>query len=278
MNRVSSILRRAALALVSAGVAGSMAALGAEPKVPKPEEGKVDGSGKFTPAFIEPNLRDTPPVPPDIRAFAMSLVREREDGVLSIGKVTADPETKEITLPAQVNAVEGTVEYALVTRGGKVHESLLATDASPVHLHLAVLLLGLAPTNANAPLPQFAMEVEWRGNGSARRAALEDLIVRAKESPEGPAKGTLRCPAWEYGGSRVVEGRLMAAVEGSVISLISDPMALVNVPRLGPVDDRLYVPNKGRLPALGMPVTLRLKPVPAKSPASSSPAPTPATP
>ena len=41
------------------------------------------------------------------------------------------------------------VEYAVVTRPAKTHESLFRTDVDPMHIHLAMLLLGAKPANVS---------------------------------------------------------------------------------------------------------------------------------
>ena len=69
-------------------------------------------------------------------------IRDLGQGRFQIGAVTLDTRQKALTFPAVVNMTTGLVEYAVVTTGGKVHESLLRTDAEPFHIHTAMLLLG----------------------------------------------------------------------------------------------------------------------------------------
>src|SRR5687768_133237 len=70
-------------------------------------------------------------------------IKDLGEGRLQIGSVTVDSKQKTLTFPALVNMTTGLVEYLVVTTGGKVHESLLRTDAEPFHIHTAMLLLGL---------------------------------------------------------------------------------------------------------------------------------------
>ena len=51
--------------------------------------------------------------------------------------------TRTVVFSARVNAVEGSIEYGIVTPAGPTHESLLVTEISPVNLHAAMLLLGI---------------------------------------------------------------------------------------------------------------------------------------
>ena len=62
-----------------------------------------------------------------------------------VGKVTVDKASRTVRIPAVVNMREQVIEYALVTQSGKTHESLFATEASPTDVHVAALLVGLAP-------------------------------------------------------------------------------------------------------------------------------------
>lgn len=239
-------------------------------EVPRPEQGKIGASGKFTPNYPFSNAQNAPTLPKDLETFAKSLVKPLGGGRLAIGRVTLDTKARTVSVPAQVNQTDGLVEYALVTTGGKVHEALLATDASPSHLHLAMLLLDLVPKGSSNSPVELRVDLEWQGNGPVRRLALEDLIVRGRDSEEGRRGSTLNCPAWHYGGSSIFNGRLASEMEGSIISLIMDPAALINAPRRLPVDDRLLLANTPKMPPKGMPVTLHFRSVP-KPPATPVP-------
>ena len=225
-------------------------------------KGVVDASGKFSPREQDSagELGELPSDPAILAKRASSLIRQEADGKISIGKVSVDPKTRTISIPAAVNARQGLIEYALVTNKGKIHEALFSTDASPLHIHLAALLLGLAPV---ADTPNRAMkievEVEWKPNGPARREPLTKLVALAKSSPTGPVGGTLEDGPWEYVGSSIDRGNLAAEREGSLIALIGDPVALIINPRPGRTDDELHVPNAELLPGKDFPVTVHIR-------------------
>ncbi len=88
---------------------------------------------------------------------------------------------------------------------------LLATRASPWHVHLGALLIGLAAPEEDAPPQDVGIVVEWETNGPRRSHRLEELIALAKESPWGPVGGTLAAGAWSYRGSIVDSLGLAAA-------------------------------------------------------------------
>src|SRR4051812_6510712 len=70
-----------------------------------------------------------------------SAARQLGPGIYEIGLVRVDAIKRQLTLPAQVNMLEGPIEYVLVSAIGKLHESIFKTDAQPVHIHTAALLL-----------------------------------------------------------------------------------------------------------------------------------------
>ncbi len=71
--------------------------------------------------------------------------------------------------------------------------------------------------------------------------------------------------SWLYSGSQITGGRFEAQAQGSFISLISDPAALINNPRPSRLDDRLHVPNKSQLPPLNTSVQVIIRAVQPKS-------------
>jgi hypothetical protein len=200
-------------------------------------------------------------------------VHQEGEGLYRLGAVRIDSKARTLTFPAQVNQREGLLEYAVVTRGGKLHEALLATDAQPLHVHLAALLLGLTSTNPAAPPSPLRIEVEWKGNGPVRRESLENLISLAKADALNERLGTLPNQAWDYTGSSMQQGALAADLEGSLIALIRDPVALAARPvppgEAARRHNVVLVPNAPVLPPLGLAVTVRLRP--AATPSGAKP-------
>lgn len=255
--------------MLAVGALGVVCALFAVPmRQPGPGEGTVNPSGKYIPD--DPSLR--PQIAPPVNPKAPSAVdlptpriEKQADGTMRIGRVTVDPKERTISFPAAVNAISGLIEYALVTKTGKVHESLLSTDITPLDLHVAALLLNLSPSQDAAVYARVLIEVEWETNGPKRRELLEDMIKLAKDGQYGREGAPLAAVGWNYAGSFLQGGMLAADREGSIITLIGDPVALLGNPRPDRVDDKVHVPNPARMPSLGMPVTVRLRLAPNAS-------------
>lgn len=233
---------------------------------PDPAQGSVDSSGRFVPAN-KPEGAQQPASPAIIQQQAAELIEKTGENTFRIGRVKCDRATKTISFQAKVQMREGLLEYALVTTKGKVHEALFATEASPLHIHMAALLLGLAPQGdpkqGEVPKPvPILIEVEWSTNGPEKKLALEELVAIAHDSPQGKIGGTLTRGSWLYQGSMLDANGFAAEREGSIISVISDSYALAGNPRPDSADDLLHVPNTALLPAKEMPVTVSFRPAP----------------
>jgi hypothetical protein len=191
-------------------------------------------------------------------------IRTLGGGLFQIGSVMLDQSNRFIRFPAAVQLRVETVEYAVVHQGGKTHESIFRTAARPQDIQVALLLLGARPQMTNSfgaqgdgpPLgDKVWIEAHWTNAGSVVKMPLEEL-VRNKETRQSMSHGE-----WIYNGSNFSEGAFTAQRDGSIISIQSDPDALINNPRPGRENDDLHQPNTERLPAMGAPVeiTIRLK-------------------
>ena len=192
-------------------------------------------------------------------------IREVSPGLFAVGAVKFDKAQRTVQFPAVLNMENSIVEYLLVTEAGKIHESVLRTTTEASHIQLALLLLGAkgAGTNdffevkpAAIPGEKIGLEVSWDAGQGPKKVPAEQLVWdRRAQRPM--AKGP-----WVYTGSRVIEGTFLAEQEGSLISLIVDPVALVNNPRPEADDDESWLVNTNGLPPLNWPVevTIRLMP------------------
>lgn len=189
-------------------------------------------------------------------------VRALGGGRFAIGLVTLDKSTRSISFPATVNLREETVEYVIVHKSGKAHESIFRTEARPQDVHLAMLLLDVKPVMTNwfgadgkAP-PQGEkvwIEVAWADLYSRHQMPAEDLVLN-KETGR-----TLKRGAWIYNGSNFSEGMFTAQRDGSILSIHIDPDALMNSPRPGRENDDLYRPHEEKLPPTGVAVLITIK-------------------
>jgi hypothetical protein len=186
-------------------------------------------------------------------------------GLFEIGKVRLNKNEKSVSFPAVLNMSPGLVEYVLVTETGKIHESLLRTDAEPYQIHMAMLLLGAkgAGTNAfpqkpNDPLPgdKVVLDVAWKdARGAQQKRRAEELIYNEQ------TKSAMSRGPWVYNGSRLFEGTFIAQQDGSIVSLIEDPDALINNPRQGRENDEIWEVKTNGLPPVNaaVEVTIRLE-------------------
>jgi hypothetical protein len=221
------------------------------------------------------------PAESSMTALTNTAVRMIEPGVFEVGRVRLDQRRRRITLPAVLNKTQGLMEYFLVTTYGKTHESILKTQAEPYHVHLAMLLLGAhGPGNADFPgspangvpgpvvhpsretIPgdKVSIEVEWKTPAGQTRRSAEEL-VRKSDTQAVMAHG-----GWVYNGSLIINNKFLAQMDGSIISLVTDPVALVNNTGPGHDNDLIWEPNMTNLPPRDLPVevTITFQDPPAK--------------
>ena len=223
-----------------------------------------------------PSLSPEKPVPPP-------NIREIAPGVFQVGQVKLEKAARRIKFPAKLNMTDGPLEYLLVTTEGKTHESVLRTDIEPMHLQIALLLLGAkgsqaAPlTNApaggpitqsaatrNPPLPGEAVtiEVSWTLGGKTERKRAEELVFNKR------TQAPMTSGPFTFTGSRVWQGRFIAQTEGSLIALITDPDAVFNNPRPDRDADDTWIVRKQAVPPVNTPVEVSITLVPAEKPAA----------
>ncbi|MCW1925046.1 YdjY domain-containing protein [Luteolibacter arcticus] len=241
--------------VVIAGLSVSALPLAAQNAVPA-DKGSLTDSGKFQPKDAAAAAAAVPNPAARLAELGVKLEGDR----MQIGLVELDRKTHTVSFPAKVHAVEGLIEYLLVNSKGKVHETLFVTEAEPQDIHVACLLAGWGKKDA-APV---LIEASWESNGPLRREPVENLVAFAKDHPQGETDGHLTPGSWTYTGSTIDAGGFAATREGSVVSLINDPAALVTNPRPGRDDDTLHVPNGKLLPAAGFPIKISLRPAPEK--------------
>src|SRR5207253_204122 len=74
-------------------------------------------------------------------------VERLTDNLYRVGKVLIDTKARTVVCRGTVNMDAGPIEYLAVAPNGKTHESLLLLEVRPLHLQVALLLLGLEPKN-----------------------------------------------------------------------------------------------------------------------------------
>ena len=220
------------------------------------QEGSVDAAGKFTPRTTE-----SPAPVPKTRTEAEAQLRKVLDikqtgpDTYTLGNVMLNTTLRTVSIPVRLNMRENPIEYALVTEDGKRHESLLTTDVRPEQFHLGCLLLGLGSENTARGRQTgevVSITVTWDRNGPPARYSLGELLALAPSSPSKHPSGEPFKPmtsvVWLYNGSFFTTSGFAAGREGSFISLISDPSALINNSGPDQANDEVHFPRREVLP------------------------------
>ncbi|NNE90495.1 MAG: hypothetical protein HKN23_02510 [Verrucomicrobiales bacterium] len=200
------------------------------------------------------------------------------DSRFKLGEIEFDAKTKEIFIPTVVNKREGgPIEYLLVHENGKIHESILVTDVSPLHLQIVLKLLKYKGGYGNVfdPLLPAAEQVGTDLNNGQQLDVVAKWTPKSEsgdgESPEpvtmnlctwiidGADAKPMPVEPWTYTGSEVRRGNYMAEVEGSLIATYLDPVAIFNMTRKGADRDDRWGANGEAIPEIGQRVTVILK-------------------
>lgn len=203
-------------------------------------------------------------------------VEELPDGKVRIGLVTLDRKSREIRIPSVVNmSGNELLEFALVHTQGKIHESLLTSDALPLHLNLAFKLLRYPPSahlylevDADGSITDrfrqekpeikaaasLKIEVEWTQDGRTRKNPINDWIVNAATGKAMPAD------PWIYGGSFFYNGKFVAQDSGDMLAIFLSNAALVNFSGQDNQSDEVWTAFPKRVPQEGTPVTVIISP------------------
>jgi hypothetical protein len=182
-------------------------------------------------------------------------------GIFDLGQVRLDQHRRCLSFPAVVNFVDVPMEYLIVHANGKTHESVLVTETHPYHIHVAALLLGARgaeigswPESDSAPIPgdHLVVEISWR------RWFRHHRIPAARTVLDRNAGREMATGPWIYNGSRIAEDAFTAERDGSIVSLITDPDALINNQLPGRNDDENWFANRRILPPMGSKVRVHL--------------------
>jgi len=215
---------------------------------------------------------ELPPQPPET---APPSIREVGIGEWTVGAIRLSKTRRMVSLPAKVKLTDGLLEYVLVHKTGKTHESMFSTDVPPYHLQVAMLLLGAKGagpdvlTNAppggpisNAELMEYKpkpvpgeeveISIRWQSNGTNVVHHMQDLVMNKKT---GKPMANAR---WVFSGSMVWEGAFIAQIEGSIMSIITDISAMFNSHHPERDRDSLWFVRENVLPADGSAVTIEI--------------------
>jgi len=215
------------------------------------------------PAQPQKPLPPPPPFGPRPGNLAQNvpMVEKVGPGLFRLGDITINKSAMTVTLPATVNMNKGLLEYLLVRTGGKTHESLLRTSVDPSHLQVAFLLLGLE--GSNRPLARQGDPESPQGNlvkitinllKDGKMVSLQPESWLAKKIDD---KMTDVQPLeWVFTGSVIRDKRFLAQLEGSMIAIYHDPIALIDNASVGGESDKIWFVKEGSVPPVGTEVLL----------------------
>jgi len=199
-------------------------------------------------------------------------IEKISDSQYRIGLITFDPKTRELRFPCEVNMAEGLLEFLIVHQKGKVHESLLKTAASPLHLQLALTLLRYKPSKElrlqpDDTFPEVAedikkaarlgIDLEWNDDGRVRRVPANEWIQHTSKASAMPATH------WVFAEADAAEGNFTPETTGDLAAIYLTNSALIAFPGTDNRDDTVWMPFPKRVPPVGTPVTVILYPDPA---------------
>ena len=213
---------------------------------------------------------------PELASGSDAKVESLGDGKFRLGLIEFESKARSIRVPCKVDIKQDVLEYVLVHEQGKVHESLLTTAASPLHLQIVLKLLNYGqgkgdllnsflPPGTPHPVEKVgeAVEILVESEGRPPRLVNQCILDRTTNAPLEPVP-------WVCTGSEVIDGKFQAEVEGSIIALYRDALAMFNSPHPRMTDDENWFPVGAELPEAGQPVTLILRPALPAAAASSA--------
>jgi sRNA-binding regulator protein Hfq len=197
--------------------------------------------------------------------FEQEIIKVNE-GIYKIGRVTVDKNKKIVSFPAKLNMKEGLIEFLVCNKDGKLYESIFSTDVEPVHLQVALILLGLEYGQniefRNDPrIPKGAkleILIEWdEGSKTVQKSAYEVIFDRVKN--KNMEKGY-----FVFTGSRIINGVFLAQEESSLIATFHDPGSIINYSEPTLPDKTgysAYDADSKNLPEINKEVNIIIKPV-----------------
>ncbi len=183
------------------------------------------------------------------------IIKKINEHIYKLQEMTIDTEKQTVSIPCNVNMSSGLIEVVLCRPEGKVHESLLTTQITPLEFQTALLLLGLDPVNELSDDPNHRNEekpfktietpgdsvkifLETNASGKTKKEPLENFIYNEKH------KRPLQRSTWLFRGAvTMADDMILLEPEVSMIVTYHDPVALMELNSGTKYDDELYYVN-----------------------------------
>lgn len=192
-------------------------------------------------------------------------IEKLPSGDYRLGEIVVNKAQRSITFPAEVNMDRGLLEYLLVHRRGKTHESLLRTRVEPYSLQIAFLLLDFAGSEeklgmqGDVTVPKgdpIRITLKSAAGGVGEEFPPERWLVNVID---GQARDVPPM-SWVYTGSMIHYGRFLAQDSGSMVAIWHDPAALMDNTTPGGESNRIWFVRQGTVPPVGTPVEVVIRP------------------
>ncbi len=191
-----------------------------------------------------------------------SLIMKIDENTYKIDNIKIDIANREITFPAEFNMNRGLIETILVGPQGRLHETILKTDALPAYIQTSLLLLGLE-CGQNMELGNYDTMPE--GDSLLVYAIWADTLgVTHEERVERlvwniPQKREMLKTHWIFLGSKIVNGQFMAGLDQNIMRTYHDPFTIIHSPLPTITDVTFYEANKNIVPEKGTKATIKIK-------------------
>ena len=205
-----------------------------------------------------------------------TALKDLGEGKYSIGLIQFDANTRRISFPAEVNQIEGLLEFAIVHEKGKIHESLLTTKASSLNLNIALKLLryqsspelfpeldekfestGKYPIvpEAQKTASRLKILVSWQKDSKTVETSLNELLYHTS------TEEAMKPDPWVYQGSYMHENAFKAETSGDIVAVFITRSSLVNFSGKDNETDDPWTGNIKRVPPVTTPVTVTFAPL-----------------
>ncbi|MBI5742035.1 MAG: hypothetical protein HZA16_15125 [Nitrospirae bacterium] len=233
--------------------------------LPSEKAPEQNGPQEKPPAVSVPLQRPFEPKAPQAQGQAAINIEKAAPGIFRIGEITINKKIGSVSFPARINMDKGLLEYLIVNKGGKTHESLLRTDVTPYDLQIAFLLIGFE--GSDRPLKGQGDPERPKGEPVEITIAFNDkedrtvqvkgedwIIIKNKDEQRNVEKLD-----YVFTGSMVYNGQFLAQSSGSIAALYHDPAALIDNSSTGGESDDIWFVKEGAVPAVGTPVKVNIK-------------------
>ncbi len=191
--------------------------------------------------------------------------------------LTVDVKKKELRIDAEFVNAQMPLEFFCCINGTAEHETVIRSPVKPSHVHLGMLMLGLAP---GEPVHYSKAADKWLApHGPPINISCEWTDPKTQKTVRYPAYRLMRgvknkkeMPpmTWIFAGSRVMEdGKYAADTTGYLVSVVNFDLTVIDIPELASSsnDSLEWEFNPDLCPPKGTPLTMIFEPLGKDDPA-----------